>query len=207
MNFTIYIKHAFKNIKADIKISTIVTFGFFVSLLSTFIIYTFVTNEYSYNSKYDDSELLYRLEQKDNVMFSGAIGDCLKQKIPQIENVVKLNPWNSPSVSKINTQGNTTIFGDIYRTGSSWNDLFSLNIIEGDISKVFNEKNKIALNETTVKKIFGHSEVVGEKINLNHKFSKSEELSIAAVYQDITKNNSMRPIGIYSLRGRQRFTF
>jgi putative ABC transport system permease protein len=200
MHFTSYFKYAFKNIKAEMKISIIIMFGFLVSFLSTYGIYNYVLGERNYNSNISDGELIYRLEQKSNVMFSGQVGDCIKQNIPQVEKVAKLNPWNNPSVSKINTNENITVSGDIYRTEETWNDLFKVKVIEGDILNVFFEKNKIALSESTVQKMFGKNSIVGKKINLNHKFSKSQTLIVGAVYQDVEKNNSMRPIGIYSLK-------
>ena len=76
-----------------------------------------------------------------------------------------------------------------YFTSSSFFNIFTYPLIAGDKNTALKEPFTAALSETTAKKIFGTTNVIGKALELN----RNSNYTITAVYKDAPVNTQIKP--------------
>src|SRR5678809_1517954 len=77
----------------------------------------------------------------------------------------------------------------VYFTTNSFFSIFTYPLIAGDKNNALKEPFTAALSESTAKKIFGTTNVIGKPLELN----RNSNYTITAVYKDPPANTQLKP--------------
>ncbi|HYJ64250.1 MAG TPA: ABC transporter permease [Parafilimonas sp.] len=190
--FKNYLKIAWRNIRKNKTFSIINITGLAIGLSCFLLIALYVMDELSYDRFYPDADRIYRIHS--DIKFGGAdlhmpvtsdmMGELLKKDYPQIENYTRIYTFNGDKLIK---KGNDYIDEQyVANVDSTFFNIFQLPVIEGDIRHALVEPNTVVVNETTAKKYFGTTHVVGKTIET--KDDKNPYYKITAVVKDIPAN-------------------
>ena len=193
--FKNYFKTAWRNVKRHKAFSGINIFGLAIGIAACLLILQYVWFELSYEDFQVNKDRIYRVEQDryDNGKLStqwaaGAfgVGNAFKDAIPEIEDYVKV-VQNRKVTTDVNNQP-LKIEKVFFGSGSFFN-IFTYPLIAGDKNTALKEPNTAALSETTARKIFGTTNVVGKTLELN----RNSNYKITAVYKDAPVNTQLKP--------------
>ena len=193
--FKNYFKIAWRNIKRHKAYSGINIFGLAIGIAACLLILQYVLFELSYEDFQANKEKIYRVQQDryDNGKLSTqwaagayAVGNSFKDAIPEIEDYVKL-VQSGKVIAEINNQ--PLKIEKVFFASSSFFKIFTYPLIAGSPQTALKEPFTAALSETTAKKIFGNTNVVGKRLELN----RNSNYTITAVYKDAPVNTQLKP--------------
>lgn len=146
-----------------------------IGLVASVLIFQYVFYEFSYDKNLKDSELVYRVKQKDynqgklsseTVAACGSIGLALSNNYPEIQDFVRL--YHMPR--RLLIQGDHSfIESKIYYSTSSFFKVFPYKILKGNKDSLLEEPFHIVLIEKMAKKYFGNENPVGKIIKINNR--------------------------------------
>ena len=170
-----YFKIAWRNIKSQNGYATINIVGLAIGIAACMLILQFIAFELSYEDFHVKKDRIYRVQQDryDNGKLStqwaaGAIaaGNSFKAELPEIEDFVKLVPFN-PIVAEVNSQP-IKIPKSFFATNSFFS-VFSYPLVAGDSSTALTEPFTAAISEKIAGILFGNENPVGKTIKLNQR--------------------------------------
>ncbi|MBS1531651.1 MAG: ABC transporter permease [Bacteroidetes bacterium] len=184
--FKNYLKVALRNMRKNIGFSAINIIGLSAGLAVCLLIVLYVKDELSFDTYNAQAENIYRLDTdisfngtQFNSMFGPApLAPTLKQEYPLVEQYVRLRNFGDILVRKgdQNIQDHNAVFAD-----STFFRVFSIPMVAGNKLTALNEPNSIVIDETTAKKYFNSTDVVGRTLYVdNHASCK-----ITGVFEDI----------------------
>lgn len=190
-----YFKIAWRNMKRHKAYSAINILGLAIGIAACLLILQYVSFELSYENFQVNKDRVYRVQQDryDNGKLSTqwaagafAVGNSFKNAIPEIEDYVKV-VQNGRVTAETNNQ--PLKIDKVYFTNASFFSIFTYPLIAGNKSTALKEPFTAALSETTAKKIFGTTDVVGKPLALN----RNSNYTITAVYKDAPVNTQLKP--------------
>ncbi|MEP6949357.1 MAG: ABC transporter permease [Ginsengibacter sp.] len=190
-----YFKIAWRNMTRHKAYSAINIFGLAIGIASCLLILRYVSFELSYENFQVNKDRIYRIQQDryDNGKLStqwaaGAfgVGNAFKDAIPEIEDYVKL-VQNSRVITEVSNQP-AKIEKVFFASGSFFN-IFTYPLLGGDRNTALKEPFTAALSETTARRIFGSTNVIGRRLELN----RNSNYAITAVYKDAPVNTQLKP--------------
>ena len=190
-----YFKTAWRNIKRHKAYSAINILGLAIGIAACLLILQYVSFELSYEDFQVNKERIYRVQQDryDNGKLSTqwaagafAVGNSFKDAIPEIEDYVKV-VGNGRVTTDVKNQ--PLKIDKVYFTNNSFFNIFTYPLIAGDKNTALKEPFTAALSESTAKKIFGTTNVVGKPLALN----RNTNYTITAVYKDAPVNTQLKP--------------
>ncbi|MBS1504047.1 MAG: ABC transporter permease, partial [Bacteroidetes bacterium] len=184
--FKNYFKVALRSMRKNIGFSVINIIGLSAGLAVCLLIVLYVKDELSFDTYNAQAENIYRLDTdisfngtEFNSMFSEApLAPTLKQDYPLVVQYVRLRDFGDILVRKgnQNIQDHNAVFAD-----STFFRVFSIPMVAGNKLTALNEPNSIVIDETTAKKYFNSTDVVGKTLYVdNHSSCK-----ITGVFEDI----------------------
>lgn len=187
--FRNYVKIALRNLWKNKAFSAINITGLSIGLASFILITLYVVDELSYDRFHDKADRIYRVNS--SIKFGGTdlvlavtsdpMGATLKKDYPQVEEFVRLYN-NGPALVKKGTQ-----FIRETRVGyadSTFFNVFTFPAIHGNTRTALNEPNTAVITESTAKKYFGTTDVVGRNVEL----SNNRLYKVNAVIKDMPAN-------------------
>lgn len=190
-----YFKIAWRNIKSHKAYAAINILGLAIGIAACLLILQYVAFELSYENFQQKKDRIYRVQQDrfDNGKLSTqwaagayAVGNSFKESIPEIEDYVKVVPTGRVT-AEVNNQ--PLKFEKIFFATNSYFDVFTIPMVGGNKATALKEPFTAALSETTAKKIFGTTNVVGKPLKLN----RNTDYTITAVYKDAPSNTQIKP--------------
>jgi len=190
-----YFKIAWRNIKRHKGYSGINILGLALGIAACLLILQYVSFELSYEDFHTNKDRVFRVQQDrydhgklSTQWASGAyaVGNSFKEAIPEIEDYVKV-VGTGRVVAEVNNQ--PLKIEKVFYTGNSFFNIFSYPLIAGSKGSALKEPYTAALSETTAKKIFGTTNVVGKTLELNRR----RKYTIDAVYKDAPVNTQLKP--------------
>ncbi len=185
-----HFKSAFRNLIKYKVGSTINVAGLTVALLTTFVIYSWVKHELSYDSMHEDSDQVYRLviDQDDEqlISLSPAIKTRLLDNIPEIENSVRL--FKASVVggkTKVAHENKVFTNNEIVYTDENFFSIFSFPLVYGDKNEILKKPNAVVLTEETAEKYFGSEDPVGKTLMVSNK----NLLEVTGVVESLPSNS------------------
>ncbi len=169
--------------------------GLAIGIASCLLILQYVSFELSYEDFQAKGDRIYRVEQDryDNGKLSTqwaagayAVGNSFKAGIPEIDDYVKLLQ-NGTMIASVNNQ--PLKIEKAFCAGASFFNIFTFPLIAGDKNTALKNVNTIALSETTAKKIYGSTNVIGKQLTLNG----NQTYLVTAVYKDAPQNTQLQP--------------
>ncbi len=193
--FRNYFKIACRNLWRHKGFSAINILGLAIGIAACLIIMLFVNYEKSFDSMH--SKNIVRLNevqkfegmvQPQNVALSMyPMGPTLKTEFPEVKNFTRVR--HSQKVDMRYADKRIFIPQLLY-VDSTFLQLFDFELLQGDRSKVLNDRNSIVLTEETAKKLFGNENPIGKSIT---KYSGDTiTYAITGVIKDVPENSHLQ---------------
>jgi putative ABC transport system permease protein len=188
------LRSAYRNLKRHKIYAFINVFGLAVSLAACWLIFLYVKDELSYDRFNQNANRIVRLAQHASweggnmniALTSAPFAPLLKQKFPQIEDAVRIDPEGGDLI----THGNSTLkVNDIINADASLFNIFSFDFIEGNATTALNDPGSIVLTESLARTLFGSQETY---INQTVAFQGNSPAKVSAVIRDIPQNSHLR---------------
>jgi len=184
--FRNYLKIAWRSIRKSIGFSIINIAGLSSGLAVCLLIILYVKDELSFDRYNTQAENIYRLDtdvsfngtQFNSMLSPAPLAPTLKQDYPLVVQYVRLRDFGDILIKQgnQNIQDHNAVFAD-----STFFQVFSIPMLAGDRLTALNEPNSIAIDQTTAKKYFNSTDVVGKTLYVDdHLYCK-----ITGVFKDI----------------------
>ncbi len=169
-NFKIAFRLIYKN-PAHALINIV---GLTVGLVTSIFVWIYVSNETNFDKFHDSSKDIYRVQfdsYYDGVLtYSSAtsfpiLGKALKEEYSQVEETTRL--FSMYGAHPVRYNGGATSSNSIYFAEQSFFNLFDFKILSGNPKQLLTEPKTAVISSALSKKIFGHSQVIGETIILD----------------------------------------
>lgn len=165
-----YFKTAWRNLKRDKGFSAINIIGLAIGLACFMLIAVFVYDELSYDEYPANADNIYRV----NVSLTGngdvavypnvdaAVGEGIKNNFPEVKAFARLS-----AAGDFIKYGNKQFKEDkLAYVDPNFLQLFSLPLIEGDVSTALVQPNSIVISKAFAKKYFGDEDALGKSVSV-----------------------------------------
>lgn len=186
-----------RNLRRHLLYTVIVVGGLALGIATFLAILQWTAWHLSFDKHFVDSEQICRIslhEKKDNFERHTARiihGDVVKQlytksDIPEISTLTRMAPFRNAIVKK----DNIIFYEDrSYSCDPEFLEIFSPEMVLGDIETALNDPFKVILSLETARKYFGESNPVGQSIQIVHQFSYEPDwYEVAGVFRDFPEN-------------------
>jgi putative ABC transport system permease protein len=188
--FKNYIKTAFRSLYKNKGFTAINILGLALGLATCVVIVLYVVDELSYDRYSTKSERIFRVNadlklgenRKDYAVTMPPLAKTLVAEFPYVEDAVRLKNAYTMHAKKgdVNIIENRVAFAD-----PQLFNVFTLPMISGDAKTALAEPNSVVLTESTAKKYFDKTDVVGQMMVLND----NQNFKITGVIKDVPKNS------------------
>lgn len=190
-----YLKVAVRNIIKHKGFSTINTVGLAIGIACSVLILLFVIHELSYDKFNEKADRIYRLavrasigDTKIHQTYSSSMTfKRLLADFPEIETGVKfLNLGRTPVIL-----GETTYYESrLFAVDSTFFDVFTIPLIQGDPRTVLAEPNTMVVSEDTAFKYFGTTDAVGKTLKADFPYGLgSVDFKITGISENVPANS------------------
>jgi putative ABC transport system permease protein len=202
-----YFKIAWRNIVRQKGYSAINIVGLAIGIAACLLILQYVSFELSYENFQVNRDRIYRVRQDryDNGKLSTqwvsgayAVGNSFKDAIPEIEDYVKV-VRNDKVITEVDHQ--PVELKKVFFASRSFFRIFTYPLVAGNADKALSEPFTAAISETTAKILYGTTNVVGKRLNLN----RNSDYTITAVYKDAPNNTQLKPDILLSYETFKKF--
>jgi putative ABC transport system permease protein len=168
--------------------------GLAIGMAAFILIIQFVKNELSYDKFHENADRIYRVQQdrynKSELTTQwaagcSAVGQALFTNFPEVENFTRFQKWNgvfSYGENKFREE-------EIYLADTSFFEVFSFNILDGDPNNILRNPFEMVVSESTARKYFGDEDPMGKSLLFNGEV----EMMITGIFQDVPRNSHLKP--------------
>ncbi len=186
-----YLKISVRSILKNKKISLINIIGLAAGLASSLIIFAYVNNELSYDKFHKNYESIYRintnLKMGNNeinlAMSTPTLGKTMSEEYPEITTYTRIRKTNEFT---LNIDEKSFDEKDLFYADSTFFDVFTYKVINGDPEEILNAPFSILLSEQKAKKYFGNDNPIGKKLIIDE-----HEYTVTGILEDIPLNTQM----------------
>ena len=157
------------------------------------LISLYIIDEISYDRFYSNSQRIYRINSDINFggsemkmsQSSDPMGAVLKKDYPEVEQFTRLyTNYGSNFIKK----GNEFINEQrIAHADSTFFDMFSIPVLEGNSKTALDAPNTIAISKSTAQKYFGTTQAVGKSLEVG--VTRKTIYNVTAVFEDMPSNS------------------
>ncbi|HTD38977.1 MAG TPA: ABC transporter permease, partial [Mucilaginibacter sp.] len=188
-----YIKTAYRSLVKNVGFTAINVLGLSVGLATCLLIVFYVVDELSYDKYNAKADRIYRITLQASLnghagsyaTSEGPLEDALKDNFPEIEKTARLIDKDglavSPSKFSIRKGSGNIQEKKVVFTESSLFDVFTLPVVSGNVARSLDEPHSAVITESTAKKYFNKTDVVGQMLTIND----TSLYKITAVIKDI----------------------
>ena len=187
--FKNYFRLTFRNLLKN-KVSSIINIGgLAVGLATGIIIMLEIVNEVSYdkfNINLADTYLLMKNQNlggdiKTGNTTPGLLATSILSEIPEIKFAARTSQQ-----SDLIRNGDKTIYTNSIYTDADFFKMMTFSAVKGSAVNALKQPNTVVLTETTAKKMFGTTDVIGKVLMLNN----TDAVNVAAVIRDVPQNST-----------------
>ncbi len=199
------IKQAISYILHQKSYSLVIILGLSVGLASSFMIYSYVFYEKSYDSYHQRGKDLYRIAVTARIggqdpyksPYSYAPqGPVAFAEIPEVESYVRLLPMDKVVVANEKKEDESALtVGDFFYADETFFKLFSFPLKEGDPETVLKKPGTVVISGSLANKLFGSGNPVGEVLKVDGQYN----MTITGVFNDIPGNSHLHFDLLFSL--------
>lgn len=166
--------NVFRSILANKTYSLINIVGLSIAMAVSFLILLYVINELSYDKVHEKRDRIYRVlnystdEGRDNLrgINYSLLVPTMKKDIPEIENA-SIFDIITPNQFYVKTNDEFILeTGSIYMAHNDIFNIFTLPVIKGNTTLLFENPNSIVITQRIAEKYFGDEDPVGQSITL-----------------------------------------
>ncbi len=186
-----YLKTAFRNLSRQKAYTLINITGLAIGLATCMMIMLYVVHELSYDKFFKDHDHVYRVAVKatisgdflDVAVTSNPMGEALVREYPEVISCSRIMPSNQAVFFTINEK---SFYNEgLYYVDSTFFDIFSYNILQGDLATALDEPYSIVLTSKLASKYFFNEEPIGQVIKMNDRVN----LKVIAVIENPPGNS------------------
>ena len=203
--FTSYLRSALRNISKNKFFSGINILGLSIGLACCILMYLFIQNELSYDRFHKHATRIYRITSiadgpngKSNLAVTPAPwAPIMKKDFPEIQQFVRVL---KDEKSNLGEKGKPHFNeADLLYADSTFFDVFSFSLKEGNQNAALQAPNSIVLTRTAAKKYFGDQNAIGKTLEVN-SFGRNFTVQVTAIADDLPANSHMQFNGLISLQ-------
>lgn len=189
-----YLLVAIRNLLRNRVSSVVNILGLAIGMAAFILIIQYVRFEFSYDDFHEHGERIYRVQQDryDKGQLStqwaagcSVVGHALYENFEEVENFTRFQKMNgilSLGERKFREE-------EIYLADTSFFDLFSFQILEGDRHAALRNPMEMLVSASTAHKYFGDGNCIGESL----RFNGGPEFRITGIFKDIPRNSHLKP--------------
>ncbi|MFC1513798.1 ABC transporter permease [candidate division KSB1 bacterium] len=184
-----YIKVALRDMLKYKSFSIINIFGLAIGMACFILIFSYVQFELSYDRFHKDHENIYRIvldRQFPTSTFKYSVvgaGMCrnVVDDLPEVLDGTRILRGGEVVIG----YGDKTFFENgVFFADSSYFDIFSHEVISGNLNTALNGPNKVVINRTIAEKYFGEEDALNKTVRFNNG-----NFTVTAVIEDIPLNS------------------
>ena len=159
------------------------------------LIMLYVHHEFSYDKFNEHFDQIYRLEADDYGKLPPVIGDYVREKVPEVEEITRLShdanefiyyyPYDDPEANK-------EIIVHFFFADSTTFNVFTLPFIKGSPESALNEPYTVVLTERIARNLFGDNNPIGKTVEFSNN-----QFKITGIIRDI-KNSHINIEALFS---------
>jgi len=188
-----YLKTALRLLIRQKSYSMINIGGLAIGMSVCILILSYVIHELSFDKFHEKSDQIYRVGLNATVggnimnlaVTSAPMGEALREDFPEVIDNTK---FVIASGQEFEVGERKFIQDGILYADSSFLDIFSFKLIQGNRTEVLLNPRSIVLTETVAKKFFGENKAVGEVIRIDNEIA----YTVTGVLQDIPPNSQIQ---------------
>ena len=200
-----YFKIAVRNLLRNKTFSVINIAGLAVGLSCFLVISLYVLDELSYDRFSANASRIYRVNtdlrfgesELHIATTSDMMGQVLKKDYPQVEQYTRL--YSHGGYKLIRKGANYMKELRVVHADSTFFDVFGFPVAAGDAHAALDQPNTVVVTESTAKRYFGETNVVGKTISVAAG-DKDEVYKITAVIKDLPKNSQFNYDFLFSMK-------
>jgi putative ABC transport system permease protein len=197
--FKNYIISALRNISKNPFYAILNIVGLTVGLAAFIFILVYVLDEISYDKHNVNHSRIHRLESDFEIgskhdkfaIVPIPMGAALKLEYPEIESFVRFTGLEN---ALFTYEEKEYYEDDFYYTDSTVFDVFTNEVILGNLDKSLVEPNTVVLTKTTANRYFGLDNAIGKVI----KTGRGRQFKVTAVVDDLPENSHLKYDGLLS---------
>ncbi|UJH91009.1 ABC transporter permease [Antarcticibacterium sp. 1MA-6-2] len=195
-----YIKIAWRNLKKKPLFSFINVVGLTTGLGCTFFFYLWVSDELMIDRFHKNDARLYQIMEKStengNVLIhdhtQGPLAEALEKDFPEVEHAVTVMNLEKEGMKITFTNEEHAYKSAGVFSSSTFFDIFTFPLIEGNRAQVLQEKNNIVVSEQLANKLFGSSQNAMDKSLEYSIFGVNHVAKISGVCEDVPANSTLK---------------
>ena len=190
-------KVALRNLFKDKFYSFLNIIGLSIGIAASFLIVLYVVDELSYEKSFDDNERIYRVataanfgdgQLTDIAASSAPLASGFKNHIPEVETITRFQP----STIYITIDDNHYKEDKVYFADSTFFDVFSYEVLEGNPRSILTEPNSLVLTRKAAIKYFGEDTfMAGEIIGKMVQTDRWGALGVTGIIEDFKGNSHL----------------
>ncbi|HEX4373656.1 MAG TPA: ABC transporter permease, partial [Puia sp.] len=193
--FKNYLKIALRNFWKNKTSSAINIFGLTIGLTSCLLIALYIQHETSYDNFEKKGDRIARVimeysfdgspqSNKGNYT-SVRVASVFKRTFPEVESAIKMTEYSRV----VNYKDKLIDEKNFMYADSTFFDLFSFKLLQGNVHEVLSAPHDIVLTESTAKKYFGNEDPIGKALKVG---SDSDLYKITGIVQDCPSNSQIK---------------
>ncbi len=184
-----FFKVAFRNILRHRLFSLVNILGLAIGLACSILIGLFVIDELSYDRFHTNAEQTYRItirgkvqgNEVNGVSTGAPAGETMRNEIPEVTSFTRIIDGDD---ARFKIRNDVFLEDNFYYVDSSFFQIFSFQLIEGDKNNILNEPNTLVIAKTAAKKYFGERNPMGQSIEIN-----DQPYKITGIVEDCPHNS------------------
>jgi len=185
------IKHSLRSLNRQKGYVFINIFGLSIGIACSLIITLFIANELSYDQFNEKKDRIFQIVLNGKIggqeltvsNTCSPIGPTMLKELPEVEAFNRINIWGE-TILKDKEQSFTE--RNFIQSDSSFFDIFSIKLINGDKRTALNAPHKLVLSKSTANKIFGRDNPIGKTLRVG---TDSILYSVSGVMEDVPKTS------------------
>ena len=194
--FKNYFKVAFRNLLKRKGFSVINILGLATGMAVCLLIVLFVQSELSFDKQHTKAENIYRIALERSypgrstsyAIIPQSIGGAIKTEYPEVLESTRLFNLGGNGNFFLRIGEKTFEENRVLAADSNFFRVFTCKILHGDPATALEKTHSVVLNETTAKKYFGTTDVVGKQFETDGN-DTTETFAITAVVADWPENS------------------
>lgn len=178
MNILLNFKSYFKFLNRNKAYTTINLFGLSISSMFVLLIAVYTWQELSTDSFQENKERIYLVGSEELPCFGAAVPYMLKERYPEVEKVCPM-VFDQASNAPIESDGKK-INASIAFVDSTFFDLFSFRLLQGDPRNALVSTSSAVLSESFARKMFGTEDVMGRNFTID-----TLRFTVSGIVEDI----------------------
>ena len=196
-----YLKVAWRNLRKNSLYSVINIGGLAIGMTVSFLLLTYVYNEFSFDKFNTNNDRLYHVlrNQPSNgeLMTNSAtpipLAPAMLKDFPEFDKVARTN-WTNHDL--VNYKNKALKMG-LMSADPAFLDMFTYRFIRGDKSAALSDPSSIILTQSSVKALFGDENPMGQVIKVDNQYL----MKVTAVVNDNPQNSSFNFDALMSWQG------